>query len=133
MKTESKIFYGLAVFFFVVDLIYGFWTGFEEPVGGVGFFLAGGLGVMIAFYLQMTARKLPPRPEDDPTGEIADQEGEYGVFSPHSWWPLFLGITAAICFLGLAVGWWLFIIGAFFGIFALVGWTFEYYSGRHAL
>ena len=35
-----------------------------------------------------------------------------------------------ICFLGLAVGWWLFIIGAFFAIPALVGWTFEYWKGQ---
>ena len=35
-------------------------------------------------------------------------------------------------FLGLAVGWWLFIIGAFFGIVAIVGWTFEHFKGEYA-
>ena len=36
-------------------------------------------------------------------------------------------------FAGLAVGWWLFIIGAFFAVPSLVGWTFEYWKGEHAL
>ena len=36
-------------------------------------------------------------------------------------------------FLGLAVGWWLFIIGASIGVVGLVGWTFEYFKGEHAL
>jgi hypothetical protein len=133
MRVEVRMFVVIAVFFFVVALIYGLATGWDEPVGPVALALCGGLGFMIAFYLYMTARKLPDRPEDNPVGEIEEQEGEYGVFSPHSWWPLWLGLTAAVCFLGLAVGMWLFAIGAAFGIFALIGWTFEYYTGRNAL
>jgi hypothetical protein len=54
-------------------------------------------------------------------------------FSPYSWWPLWLGLSAAICFLGLAVGWWVFAIGAFFAVPALIGWTFEYWKGAHHL
>ena len=72
-------------------------------------------------------------PSDDPLGDIDEIQGDYGFFSPHSWWPLFLGAAAALCFLGLAVGWWMFIIGAFFAVPALVGWTFEYWKGEHAL
>ena len=34
--------------------------------------------------------------------------------------------------LGVAVGWWLFIIGAFLGAIALSGLIFEYYRGVHA-
>ncbi len=133
MRIEYRFFVMLAAFFAVVGTIYGFWTGWGEPVGATALYLCFGLGAMIAFYLFVTARKLPDRPEDNPLGEIAEQEGEYGVFSPYSWWPLWLGLTGAVCFLGLAVGWWLTIIGAAFGIFALVGWTFEYYKGRDAL
>ena len=132
MKIEFKLFVILAGFFLPVGFIYGYFTEWQEPVGVAGLLLSAGLGAMIAFYLWATARRLPERPEDNPTGEIADQEGEYGFFSPHSWWPLALGGTAAICFLGLAVGWWLFIIGAAFGAVALVGWTFEYFRGPHA-
>ena len=71
----------------------------------------------------------------EPVGPVAllQVEGEFGFFSPYSWWPLWLGLTAALCFLGLAVGWWLFIIGASLGVFAVIGWTFEYFKGEHAL
>ena len=34
--------------------------------------------------------------------------------------------------LGVAVGWWLFIIGGVFGAVALCGLIFEYYRGEHA-
>ena len=27
---------------------------------------------------------------------------------------------------------WLAMVGAFFGVFALIGWTFEFYKGPHA-
>ena len=133
MKIEYKLFVILAVFFVPVGLAYGYFTEWSEPVGTVGLFLSAGLGAMIAFYLLVTGRRLPERPEDNPSGEIAEQEGDYGFFSPHSWWPLPLAGAAALCFLGLAVGWWLFIIGATLGVVALVGWTFEYFKGPHAV
>ena len=133
MKIEYKLFVILAIFFVPVGLAYGHFTGWSEPVGTVGLFLSAGLGAMIAFYLMVTGRRLPERPEDNPSGEIAEQEGDYGFFSPHSWWPLPLAGAAALCFLGLAVGWWLVIIGATLGVVALVGWTFEYFKGPHAV
>jgi hypothetical protein len=133
VKIEYKLFIILALFFAPVGVIYGIFTHWEEPVGPAGLFLSAGLGVMVAFYLWATARRLPERPEDNPSGEIAEQEGEYGFFSPHSWWPLALAATSAVCFVGLAVGWLLFIIGAAFGAVALVGWTFEYFKGPHAV
>jgi hypothetical protein len=34
--------------------------------------------------------------------------------------------------LGVAVGWWRFIIGAALGAVALCGLIFEYYRGEHA-
>ncbi len=133
MRAEYKLFGVVAAFFLPVALIYGFATHWREPVGFVGLLLCFGLGMMISFYLWATARRLPgERPEDNPAGEIDEQEGEYGFFSPHSWWPLALAGASALCFLGVAVGWWLFIIGAFLGVVALVGWTFEYFHGEHA-
>jgi hypothetical protein len=132
VKIEFKLFLGLAIFFAPIGLIYGIATHWKEPVGPAGLFLSAGLGLMIAFYLNVTARRLPERPEDNPGGEIEEHEGEYGFFSPHSWWPLPLGASAALIFLGVAVGWWIAIIGAAVGVVALVGWTFEYFSGPHA-
>ncbi len=76
-----------------------------------------------------TGRRLPLRPEDDNEGEIEQGTGEIGFFSPHSWWPLFLGLGAATAALGFAVGWWLFLIGMLFTVFASIGFVFEYYRG----
>ncbi|MET4076975.1 MULTISPECIES: cytochrome c oxidase subunit 4 [Janibacter] len=132
MKPEYKLFGILAVFFFLVGTIYGLVTQWDEPVGFVGLYLAGGLGLMIAFYLAKTAAKLPLRPEDDLDGEIEQQAGSYGSFAPYSWWPLWLALSGSIIFLGVAVGIWVAVLGAVFGVFALVGWVFEYYKGEHA-
>ena len=137
MKAMERIGILVGVFAFLMATIYGFWTASTELgiewVGVIGLILGGLLGFMIAWYLWMTRRRLERDPSDDPLGDIDEIQGEYGFFSPHSWWPLFLGAAAAVCFLGLAVGWWMFIIGAFFTIPALVGWTFEYWKGQNAL
>ncbi len=58
------------------------------------------------------------RPEDDPQGEISEGTGELGFFSPHSWWPLFTGLACAVAAIGAAIGWWLFLIGMLFVVFA---------------
>jgi uncharacterized membrane protein len=31
------------------------------------------------------------------------------------------------------VGWWLFIIGAALSVLAIIGWTYEYFRGEHAV
>ena len=79
-----------------------------------------------------TGRRLPRRPEDDPAGEIEEGAGEFGFFSPHSWWPLFVGLAAATVALGVAFGWWLFLIGALALLLSVVGFVFEYYRGHYA-
>ena len=56
--------------------------------------------------------------------------GEIGFFSPHSWWPLFMGLAAATAALGFAIGWWLFLIGMLFTVLATIGFVFEYYRGH---
>jgi Cytochrome c oxidase subunit IV len=58
--------------------------------------------------------RLPKRPEVDKAAEIAQGIGEIGFFSPRSWWPLFLALAAVIAALGLAIGWWLLLIGMLF-------------------
>ena len=69
------------------------------------------MSALIAAYLWVTSRRIDPRPEDDPKGEIAQGAGELGMFPPFSWSPLWLGMGCALTFAGLAVGWWLFLIG----------------------
>jgi disulfide bond formation protein DsbB len=137
VRAMERIGVLVGVFASVMAAVYGPWTASTdlglEYVGLIALILTALLGFMIAWYLWMTRKRLDRDPSDDPLGDIDEIQGEYGFFSPHSWQPLFLGIAAAVCFLGLAVGWWLFIIGAAFAAPALVSWTFEYWRGPHAL
>ncbi len=129
MRVSGSLFIGGAIAFTPVALIYAFWTGWAEWVGIVGLFLLGGMTGMVGFYLRATARRLDVDPADKPRAMIAESAGEYGFFSPHSWWPLVLGAAAATIALGLAVGWWIFVIGIVAGVLTLVGWAFEYFRG----
>lgn len=132
MRVESWLF-GSGTFFFIpMGVIYGLLTSWSEPVGPTGLFLTGGLALMVGWYLWFTSRHIDPRPEDDPQAPIEAAAGEYGFFSPHSWWPLPLAATGAMVFLGLAVGWWIVVFGVGLGALALVGWVFEYWRGAHA-
>ena len=131
MKIETWLF-GSGLFFFTpIGLIYGYLSGWEA-VGTAALLLTAGLAGLVGGYLWVTARRIDERPEDDPFGRIDEGAGEIGFFSPWSWWPLPLAFSAAVCFLGLAIGWWLFIIGAALAAFALVGWVYEYSRGQHA-
>ena len=133
MSVEAKLFqYGVAPFA-LVAVIYAWATSRSEHgiewVGVVCLVLLAIMVGMIGGYLGITARKLDARPEDELDGEISDAEGDYGFFSPRSWWPLQLGVAALLTFLGLAVGWWIFLIGVLFAVVALLGWSFEYFRG----
>ena len=117
MKIETNLFFWLAPFFLVVTAVYALMSDFE-PVGSVCLLLLVGLSGMIAAYLRVTARQMDARPEDDPHGEIEQGAGDQGIFAPWSWWPLVLAFAASICFLGLAVGWWVCYIGAAVSVIA---------------
>lgn len=132
MKVETWLFGAGAMFFTPIAIVYGFVTRFNEPVGFAALLLTAGLAALVGLYFFFTSRRIDPRPEDDPQGEIHQGAGDQGVFAPYSWWPLPLGLAAALCFAGLAAGWWLFLIGAGIGVIALVGWVFEFYRGEHA-
>ena len=130
MKIEGWLFASGFFFFSIAAVIYGVLA--EEPVGTVALAFTAGLAFLVGYYLLFTARRIDPRPEDSKTAEIVEGAGELGFYSPHSWWPLAVAASAAICFLGVAVGWWLFIIGAGFAVLAVIGLVFEYYRGEPA-
>jgi uncharacterized membrane protein len=130
MKFEGSLFIGCAVFFGATDIVY--WYFSKDPTGTTALALSVGLAFLIGFYLLFTGRRLPPRPEDNPEGEIAEGAGELGFFSPHSWWPLYVGLAAALAALGVAIGWWLFLIGLLFTFLTVIGFVFEYYRGSYA-
>jgi len=130
MKFEGSMFIGCAVFFGAADIVY--WYFSKDPTGTTALALAVGLAFLTGFYLLFTGRRLPPRPEDRPDAEIAEGAGELGFFSPHSWWPLFVSLAAATAALGVAIGWWLFLIGLLGVFLTVIGFVFEYYRGNFA-
>ena len=82
MKIETALF-GAGVFFFApIAIIYGIVTSWNEPVGTSALFLTAGLAALIALYFWLTSRRIDPRPEDDPMGQIADSAGRRPVLSP---------------------------------------------------
>ena len=127
MKFEGGLFIGCAIFFGVVDVIYWFLS--KEVTGTTALALAVALALLTGFYLLFTGRRLPLRPEDAPDGEIEEGTGELGFFSPHSWWPLYVGLAAALAAFGVAIGWWLFLIGLLALFLTVIGFVFEYYRG----
>lgn len=131
MKVETRFFLFLAPFFLIVTAIYGLWSR-GEMIGTLALLVVALLVSMIGGYLGLLSRRIDARPEDDPDAEIEQGAGDQGVFSPWSWWPLAIGLAAAILFAGLAIGWWLVYIGAVVGAIALVGWVFEFSRGQHA-
>jgi hypothetical protein len=128
VKVEGWLFLGSGIFFAGADIVY--WYTSKDPTGTTALALAVGLALLIGFYVLFTGRRLPLRPEDNDAGEIAQGTGEIGFFSPKSWWPLFLGLSAATLALGVAIGWWLFLIGLLATVFATIGFVFEYYRGH---
>jgi len=130
VKVEGWLFAAGFFFFGISAVIYGILA--EEPVGTVALAFTAGLAFLVGYYLLFTARRIDPRPEDSKFAEIAEGAGELGFYSPHSWWPLAVAIFAATAFLGIVIGWWLFIIGALGGGLAVIGLVFEYYRGEPA-
>ncbi|ATG55041.1 hypothetical protein CFK41_09870 [Brachybacterium ginsengisoli] len=137
MRATAKIFWILGVFFLIVAIAYGFITGRYEPLGveTVGFpamLALAALGLMIAMVLSLTARKHEIEAMDDLDGEVAAEAGVQGSFSPYSWAPLWAAVGAALCFLGVAAGWWIFAFGVIFAIYGVLSWVLEYSTGQHA-
>ena len=132
MKTMTRIFWSLFVFFLVLVPVYGIWNNWAEVAGPIALLLTALMMALAGWYLGVTQKKFDSRPEDDDNAEISAEAGDYGFFTPYSWWPLWLGLSCALLFAGLAVGWWLFMIAAVIAAWALVGWVFEHYRGEHA-
>jgi len=125
MKASWRLFGGLSVFYLLVTIIY--WQVGGEPVGIGGMLLAACLAGMVAFYVWFTQKRIGVTlPEDNLTAEISDGAGELGFYSPHSWWPLPVALSACTMGLGLIAGWWLTLIGVGSLMISVIGMVTEY-------
>ncbi|MGB8389374.1 cytochrome c oxidase subunit 4 [Mycobacterium sp.] len=135
MHIEARLFEFISGFFILVAVLYGvltafFATGGEEWAGTTALALTGGLSLIVATFFRFVARRLDTRPEDYEGAEISDGAGELGFFSPHSWWPILVALSASGTAVGIAL-WlpWLIAAGVVFVLASVSGLVFEYYIG----
>jgi hypothetical protein len=134
MKSEWRLFGILAVFLFIATFVYAGWTdgqmGHVDWIGSTALALSTLLLLMCGGFFWFVSRRIDPRPEDRPDAEISEGAGEVGFFSPGSYWPFGLAVSASIAGLGLVFWlWWLIGVGLLAVIFSACGLLFEYYSG----
>ena len=131
MKVEATIFNIIAFFCVVAAIVYGIWA--KEPIGTTALVLSAGLTGLIGGFFWFVSRRIDARPEDRKDAEIADGAGELGFFSPGSYWPFAIGLSAALMGLALAFWFaWLIIIAGVALLITIGGLLFEYYVGQNA-
>jgi Cytochrome c oxidase subunit IV len=131
VKVESLIFNIIAFFCIVAAIVYGVWA--QEPIGTTALVLSGGLTGLIGGFFWFVSRRIDARPEDRKDADIADGAGELGFFSPSSYWPFALAMSAGVMGLALAFWYaWLIVIGGVALLITIGGLLFEYYVGQNA-
>lgn len=135
MHIEARLFEFIAGFFVCASVLYGvltalFATGGEEWAGTTALALTAGLALIVGTFFRFVARRIDTRPEDYEGAEISDGAGELGFFSPHSWWPILVALSASVAAVGIAL-WlpWLIAAGVVFVLASVGGLVFEYYIG----
>jgi hypothetical protein len=135
MHIEARLFEFLTAFFALCAVLYGVLTavyggGGIEWAGTTALVLTTGLSLLTGTFFRFVARRLDTRPEDYEDAEIADGAGELGFFSPSSWWPLLIAMSASVTAVGAAL-WlpWLLAAGIVLVLAAVAGLVFEYYVG----
>lgn len=135
MHIEARLFEFLTAFFALASVVYGVLTalyanGGIEWAGTTALVLTTGLTLITGTFFRFVARRLDTRPEDYEDAEVSDGAGELGFYSPGSWWPLLIALSASVTAVGVAL-WlpWLLATGAVFVLASAAGLVFEYYVG----
>ncbi|MBV8542053.1 MAG: cytochrome c oxidase subunit 4 [Pseudonocardiales bacterium] len=129
MRIEARIFEIITAFFFLSDVVYGLWSH-GEPVGSAALTLTGGLTLIVGTYFRFVSRRVRMRPEDNTEAEISDGAGEMGFFSPGSYWPVGMALSASVLGFALAFDqWWMVAVGIALILGTVAGLVFEYHIG----
>jgi len=134
MNIEAKIFEVVTVFFVLVAIVYGTFTGLSDKgiewAGLTAVVLSAGLTLIVGTYFRFVARRLDTRPEDFEDAEVSDGAGDLGFFSAGSYWPILLAGAAAFAAIALAFFHvWMIVLAVALIIAATAGLVFEYHLG----
>jgi uncharacterized iron-regulated membrane protein len=123
MRTESRIFFGVTVFFVVIGLIYWFWA--YEDAGAVMLGGCAGLGLLAGGYLYLWSRRIPPRPQDRDDATLAEGAGRVDTFPTTSVWPIAIAFGATMLATGLVFGLAVVLLGGGLLVIAVTGMVLE--------
>jgi Cytochrome c oxidase subunit IV len=119
MKVEAKLLLGLGLSFFVMGVIYWFWSG--ENAGSMMLVASGGLGFLPGSYYLWWSNRMRVRASDRDDATIAEGAGFVETFPGSSIWPFTLGMGAFFIGLALVFGTWFGIPAAGLVVWALLG------------
>jgi hypothetical protein len=127
VRTEARLFTGVAAFFAVTAAGYG-WRS-KEPAGTAVLIVAFLMASLVAFFLHVQYRRRGPRAQDRDDAEVVDTAGPLDFFPPHSAWPITIALGSVLLALGIVYGLWLALLGL--GVLApgVYGLVFQY-AGR---
>ncbi len=127
MRTESRLFIGVAGFFLVTAVGYG-WRS-KEPAGTAVLVVAFLMAALVAFFLHVQYRRRGLRAQDREDADVVDTAGPLDFFPPHSAWPITIALGSVLLALGIVYGLWLALLGL--GVLApgVFGMVFQY-AGR---
>ncbi|NUP16442.1 MAG: cytochrome c oxidase subunit 4 [Streptomyces sp.] len=124
MRTESRLFIGVAAFFLVTAVGYGYSS--EEPTGTAVLVIAFLMAALVAFFLHVQYRRRGLRAQDREDAEVADTAGPLDFFPPHSPWPITIAAGSVLVALGVVFGLWLFLLGLGVLGHGVFGMVFQY-------
>jgi uncharacterized membrane protein YgcG len=124
VKTEWYLFTGVAVFFGVNALGYGWFS--SEPAGTAALAVACLMASLIAFFCYTNHRRRGLRPQDRGEAQVSDGTGPLEFFPPRSPWPVVTALAVILMALGVVYGLWLFLIGLGTLAPAVFGFVFQF-------
>jgi hypothetical protein len=129
--TESKVFFALGGFAFVIDVIYvaASIPGGIEYAGTVALVATAAFSIFFAFFLRRSLRRVQADTEEVEEavaeGELAEDAPEALYLPETSIWPIGMGVGAALTFAGLGFGWWFMLPGVALLVHAAIGFAHQ--------
>ncbi|MEV6793452.1 cytochrome c oxidase subunit 4 [Streptomyces sp. NPDC051320] len=124
MRYESFLFCGIALFFAITAVIYGWFS--REPAGLAALIVSFLMSSLIAFFLWTQHVRRGERLQDRKDAQTYEASGPLAFFPARSYTPPLTAAGAALTGLGVVFGIWLFFIGVGVLVAGVAGFVFQY-------